>query len=332
MCKKWIITATSVSLLTLSACNEAYNAPERMTAVDIDAQTSVSDDGAPKAEFGFYQAMEAGPDPFGQNAPSAKSKVPQTGSEPKNSKPDLQPAKPVQQIAYTYGYGFQIDGDNIPKLQDAHLALCEGMKEKCRVLKSSQASADSWDGYGELQLQVAAHNAATFADAITAPAEELGGELISSVRDGEDLSEKIIDGKARLASRLILRDKLTGILRRNTGSVDELVKAERAIADVNEEIDATRSKLKRFSTRIRFSDVQIEYQPHYGESQLGFTRPVATAFRSIGTTLGTSIGFMIYALTALLPIALLVLGLRWVLHRFGLRLRFWKKGKDTAAP
>ena len=134
-----------------------------------------------------------------------------------------------------------------------------------------------------------------------------------------------IDSEARLASRLALRDKLTSILQKSTGSVDELVKAEEAISEVNEEIDATRTKLESYRNRIRFSDVRIEYQPEFGESQLGFGRPMMTALRSVGTTLGTTTAVLIYIVTALIPITLFTLALRWVLHRFGLRLRFWRK-------
>lgn len=64
--------------------------------------------------------------------------------------------------------------------------------------------------------------------------------------------------------------------------------------------------------------------------QLGFSSPVITALRSIGTTLGTTIAVLIYILTALVPVALLLLALRWMLHRLGLRVRFWKAKADTA--
>ena len=150
----------------------------------------------------------------------------------------------------------------------------------------SKATADNWDGYGELELQIAAQDAAAFGGDIADSADQLGGELVSSVRDGEDLTEEIIDNEARLESRLVLREKLMGILGGNRGSVAELVSAEKAVADVNEEIDATRSKLQKLQNRIRYSAVRIEYEPYFGQTQLGFRRPIMTAARSIRTTLG----------------------------------------------
>ncbi|MEL7189746.1 MAG: DUF4349 domain-containing protein [Pseudomonadota bacterium] len=234
------------------------------------------------------------------------------------------PTAQQSQIAYSYGYGFRIGSDEIVNLQKAHIAMCDKMGNECRVLRTSQARADSYDAYGELRMQIAASKAGSLTEQLSAPAKEMGGALISSVRDGEDLSEQIIDSEARLNSRLALRDKLTGILQGNRGSVQELIEAEAAIAEVNEELDATRSRLEQFRNRIRYSDVRIEYEPAFGDTQVGFVRPVMTALRSIGSTLGVSIAGIIYTITALMPVALLLLALRWVLHRFGYRLRFWK--------
>lgn len=318
-----------LALLALTGCSEAEEANPAEAMIARIEPVEHNDDGVPVNSFGFHEAMQPGPDPFGADAAPARTLVADTSTinveeARPDGEPQLQPPAANQQIAYTYGYGFQIGSDEIAKLQQAHVALCEAMGDACRVLRMSQASADSYDGYGELRLQVASDRAATFGNGLAGPAEELGGEMVSSVRDGEDLSEQIIDTEAKLQSRLILRDKLTAILRGNRGSVDELVKAEKAVAEVNEEIDATRSKLEKFRNRIRYSAVTIEYEPYFGETQLGFSRPVMTAFRSIGTTLGMTVASLVYLLTAAVPIVLFILGLRWVLHHFGLRIRFWK--------
>lgn len=326
----WLATLVIVGL---AACSEPA---QESSAEAVIEEMDAAADGAPYTEFGFAEAREPGIDPFGAATESARSTVVsvarrdggETSAEAQQQGVDTSAGA---QIAYTYGYGFQIEGDKIAQLQKAHVALCEELGESCRVLRLSEASTDGWDGYGELRLEVAASDATGFAEGLSEPAEALGGELVSTVRDGEDLSENIIDTEARLQSRLILRDKLTDILRNNRGSVDELVKAEQAVANVNEEIDATRSKLAEYRGRIRFSEVRIEYQPSYGSTQLGLVRPVMTAARSIGTTLGMTIATIIYVLTAMVPITIVLLGLRWILHRFGLRIRFWRKEKPDAA-
>ena len=270
--------------------------------------------------------MGTGPDLFGADVPRTRT---QTVSISKGETGTTQPSlkkqsSSQQQIAYSYGFGFQISSDKIAELQNAHTTMCEEIAPNCRILRTSQANSDGWDGYGEIRFQVAAKEAGSFEAKLSGSAENLGGTLVSSVRDGKDLSENIIDTEARLSSRVVLRQKLMEILQRRSGSVADLVKAEKAVADVNEEIDASRSKLEKYRNRLRYSDVRIEYEPYFGQSQLGFSRPVMTAFRSIGTTLGTTIAALIYLITALIPIMLVILGLRWLLHRFGFRIRFWK--------
>ncbi|MGB3471444.1 MAG: DUF4349 domain-containing protein [Erythrobacter sp.] len=331
--------------MALTGCSdlEPRNEAEGIVA-SVEPPSARYADEAPENEFGFVEAMEQSPGLFDLlSGPLAVAAQPMetttvditaapssAGTNTLTAQPDAQQS----QIAYSYDYGFRIDSDEMLELQQAHTALCDAMGDQCRIIRSSQARADSYDAYGELQLQIAADKAGELTQELEAPAIELGGALISSVKDGEDLSEQIIDAEARLRSRLVLREKLTDILRSQRGSVDELVKAESEVAKVNEEIDATRTRLEQFRNRIRFSDVRVSYEPAFGETQVGFVRPVTFALRSIGSTLGMSLAAIIYALTALAPIALLLFALRWVLHRFGYRLRFWKTDlrKDVSDP
>lgn len=296
---------------------------------------------SPENKFGFVEAMEepsvynvmAADEAPGDTADMAAEVPAEVPVDPAERTPiPAAPASAPNQIAYSYGYGFRIGADDIAALQDRHIALCEKMAPSCRIIRTSQSKSDSYDSYGEVRMEVAADKAGSLRDALVAPAEELGGALVSSVREGEDLSEQIIDTEARLKSRLVLRDKLTDILRNTRGSVAELVQAEAEIAKVNEDIDATRARLESYRGRIRFSDVKIEYEPAFGETQMGFVRPVSEALGAVGTTLGMSLAAIIYALTALVPVVALIAALRWVLHRFGYRIRFWKRDLRKAKP
>lgn len=317
---KRIVWSMLVATLALTGCEDG---PPQNAARDM-----VASDAAPQNQFGFMEAMEPGYaiDPFGEGGPSAEQiassanyRMQEGVAKSTDSAPQVQIAQEL--IAYSYDYGFAIVQENIPKLQSAHLALCESMGPGCRMLRLSQAGTDGYDGYGELRLQVDAKRAKAFGTSLSKPAEELGGEQVSFVVDGEDLSETIIDTEARLKSRLVLRDKLTAILRSNRGSVDELVKAEKAVADVNEEIDANRSRLEEMRNRIRFSAISIEYNPYLGQNSTGFVRPVTVAFTSIGSTLGKTISILIYLATALIPITIFLLGLRWLWRKSSLRIR-----------
>lgn len=341
--RKSLAAATMLAAL-LAGCSKPDNGSHAAEAIERLGPEGAS---APETEFGFLQArqdsgifnmFEGDADMMSAKAStevvqSLNLEEPAVDSDSGIPVPLPTAAAPAaSQIAYSYGYGFRIEADSIAKLQERHVAMCEKIAPACRIIRTSQARSDNWDAYGEVRMEVAAGRAEKLVAALVAPAEEMGGTLVSSVRDGEDLSEQIIDTEARLKSRLVLRDKLTAILRGNRGSVEELVKAEAEVAKVNEEIDAVRSRLESFRGRIRFSDVKIEYEPTFGESQVGFVRPVATALRSVGSTLGVSIAAIVYAVTALLPVVLLLLSLRWVLHRFGFRLRFWKNDLRRSNP
>jgi len=330
MLKPLVLAPLAVlAALSLAACDAAMPSNEASAMINrVEPENVVQyGDEAPENRFGFMQASEPGLlGVFSSPAELSVASPPATAT-PKPSDAAQSAgagAGSNDQIAYSYGYGFRIDSDDINALQNAHVELCNEMGKACRILRSSQARADSYDGYGGLNLQIAADQTGGLTQALEAPAKELGGALVSSIKNGEDLSKQIIDAEARLRSRLVLRDKLIDILRGNRGSVDELVKAESEVAKVNEEIDATRSRLARFRGRIEFSNVEIDYEPAFGETQVGFVRPVASALRSVSSTLGMSLAAIIYALTALAPVAAFLLALRWILHRFGYRLRFWK--------
>lgn len=317
--RKPLVLALATGLVS---CSAAEQINEAEAIIEKTEPPSPEDGAEPKNQFGFWEARETGPDLFGRNAATARDSIARTtptnvGERQSPEARSAEQAANTPQIAYSYGFGFQVDAERIVELQQAHVAMCESLRESCRVIRLSQATADSWDGYGELRLQVASDEAVSFGNGLAQPADELGAELISSVRDGEDLSEQIIDTEAKLASRTVLRDKLTEVLRTNRGSVDELVKAEKSVAEINEEIDATRSKLERYRNRIRFSSVDIEYEPYYGQSQLGFRRPVMAAFRSFGTIMGTTVAILIYLLAVLIPLIIAVMGGRWIWRRFG---------------
>lgn len=310
----------------LAACSSE---PSENSAIEM-VETADYGDAEPVNEFGFWEAESTGPslDLYGEGDRSAENetraavrRARSTNAAASETKEEQAQPNSNTNIAYSYDYGFSIEQENIPELQKRHVDICESLGDKCRILRLSQAGTDGFDGYGELRLQVAAPDARKFGDSLSSPAEELGGERVSFVVAGEDLGEILIDTEAKLQSRLVLREKLTAILRSNRGSVDELVKAETAVAKVNEEIDANRSKLAELGNRIRFSSISIQYSPYLGRTNNGFIRPVTVAFQEIGTTLGATIAALIYLVTALVPITIFLLVVRWLWRKSGIRIR-----------
>ncbi|MEP3224878.1 MAG: DUF4349 domain-containing protein [Parasphingorhabdus sp.] len=228
------------------------------------------------------------------------------------------------QIAYSYDYGFRLPSAEIPKAQQQHIALCNQVPEMgCRVLNMSNSGGEGDYANGRLHLEVAAPKARVFGEKLADAIDDNGGSQIAASISGEDLSKQIVDTEARLRSRLLLSQRLTELLRTRKGSVAELVEAERAVTDVNEEIDQARSWLKEMRAHVAYSKVMISYQSGAPGSG-GFTRPIREALGGVASALGYSVGAAITVIAVTLPwILLIALGV-FLRRRFKAKDRsFW---------
>ncbi|NMW30875.1 DUF4349 domain-containing protein [Altererythrobacter sp. RZ02] len=236
-----------------------------------------------------------------------------------NASADIPVSTP--QIAYIYDFGFRVTADAMSPLQQSHADLCTSKGDTvCRIISLEQSGSEGDYAYGSLQLAVAAGAARSFSTELATVSEQMDGQQISKSIQGEDLSKQIVDTEARLRARTLLRDRLMEILRSRRGTVAELVEAERGVAQVNEEIDQASSWLAEMKNRVAFSKMTINYSS--GErSTGGFMGPIRQAFSSIGSVMGSVIAGIILLLTAAIPIILLVLGIRWIWRKSGMRLR-----------
>ena len=279
--------------------------------------------GCSDAPYSVYEAESAvfeSVDAMAADASDAVASV-DIASSPAEEIPTSEP-----QIAYTYSLSFKVPLGSIKAIQQSHAKMCEDLgNRQCRIINMNQSSQSADYASGQLRIAVAAKKARAFADALEASTGEVDGELTSSSLSGEDLSKNIVDTQARLRSRELLRERLADILASRRGTVGELVEAERAVAQVNQEIDQARSWLETMRNRVAFSDMTIRYNA--GEPSAvsgGFAEPIISAWNSLGSVLGSTIAALMMALTALVPITAVILAVRWAFHRFGYRLRFWK--------
>lgn len=231
-----------------------------------------------------------------------------------STQPDAAVAAP--QIAYRYTLGFRLPADGIKPLQERHADLCEARgPSRCRIISMDQTDSDGDYAYGNLQIAVAADIARTFSKELEASSGSVDGTLVSSSITGEDLSKQIVDTEAKLRARTLLRDRLMDILRNRSGTVAELVEAERGVAQVNQEIDQAQSWLNEMRGRVAFSQMTISYES--GSRASGsFSQPIRDAWNSLGSILGSVIAFLMVAFTVLVPIGLVGFGAfklwRWI--------------------
>ncbi|WP_209347110.1 DUF4349 domain-containing protein [Pontixanthobacter sp. CEM42] len=323
---RYAILPTLAAALVLSGCSGASDqAAYETEEVAAEAVGEAVEGAAPQNQFGFWEASAGDSSAAEVNETIARSD-PSEGFE--EGVPETTIPVNIPQIAYVYDYGFRISADGIAPLQQRHADLCEKKGTTvCRIISMEQSGSEGDYGYGQLQLAVAAGEARAFGSELAGSAEAMDGEQISLSIGGEDLSKKIVDTEARLRARTLLRDRLMEILRNRSGTVAELVEAERGVAQVNEEIDQARSWLTEMKGRVAFSRVTVNYNSG-SRSSGSFTGPVASAVSSIGSILGTILAAVIIGLTVLIPLGLLFFALRWIWRRAGLSLR--SKGEGFA--
>lgn len=185
-------------------------------------------------------------------------------------------AAPVEvtlpQLAYAYKLGFRLAGDRIAGVQEAHRALCDRMgPARCQLLGLTRGSAEDAQGGATLKLRVATADAKGFADAATKSVTDAGGRAIDTNVTAEDVSKQIVDAQARIAQRTLLVERLTAILRNRSGTVAQLVEAERSVADAQEELDKAKAWLAELRGRVAMSDFEIDYDAVAASASPGST-------------------------------------------------------------
>lgn len=315
-----IFVPACVMALLAAGCSQREVTPETQVeklAFHVPESDAAASEAAPVNHFGFQEALEQ-PAIFRNTSDSARAALPIM--EAPAAAADATPVPSGPQIAYSYDYGFRVDADEVDELQKRHVALCDAMGPECHILTRAKSGNEDY-GYGKVELEVVAGKARAFGDKLSAATNGLDAERISYGVRGDDLAKHITDTQAHLASQQLLRKRLMEILATRKGSVGDLVEAEKAVAEVNEEIDSATSSLADMRGRVSYSSIDIEYDPTLGEYTLGFFPPIRYAITTVGTTLGVTIAAIIYVAIALVPITAFLLLLRWLWRKSGLRLR-----------
>lgn len=228
-----------------------------------------------------------------------------------SSVPQLDTPGTMPKIAYSYDYGFSLPGDDIVQLQQRHADMCAARgASACRIIGMTGASADN-EGNGRLELAVRSEIARGFGYELAQVATSAGGEQVSTAITGEDLSKQMVDTQARLEARTALRDRLLEVLRTKSGSVEELVEAERGVAQVNEEIDQAQAWIGEMRGRVSFSRLTLAYE---SSTPMGgsFARPIGDALGNIGGIAGTVIAWLMMLGAIVLPIGAVVYAGVWI--------------------
>jgi len=129
----------------------------------------------------------------------------------------------------------------------------------------------------------------------------------------QDVGEEFVDISARVANARRLEDRLVALLATRTGKLDEVLRVERELARIREEIERYEGRLRYLTTRVAISTLNITV--HEPISVLGGTpgdNPIAAALRRAWQNFVAFVAGFIALLGVLVPLAALAV-VGWLL-------------------
>jgi hypothetical protein len=163
---------------------------------------------------------------------------------------------------------------------------------------------------------------ATFELKIPAQKYDQAADLLSTIgkvetvtSTAQDVGEEFVDVTARVTNSRRLEERLINLLANRTGKLDEVLRVERELARVREEIERYEGRLRYLSARVALSTLTItvhEPAPILGNSP--GENPIAAALRRAWKNFIAVVAGSIAALGVVIPLALLGLA-GWLGYR-----------------
>lgn len=219
-------------------------------------------------------------------------------------------------VAYVYRYTLELPAARTVGLMTRHERACiDAGPAVCQIIgsESNRYGRDSLTA--SLQIRAIPAWIARFRGDLAGEAGAAGGRIASSGTESEDLTRQLVDTEAQLRAKTTLRDRLQQLLATRNGSLEELLKVERELAQVQGEIDATQSGLVAMRTRVATSRLDIDYRSEGQIATDSVFRPVTDALRAALTVFMTSVGALITIAAVVLPFALIATPLVWWILR-----------------
>lgn len=187
-------------------------------------------------------------------------------------------------LAYSYSMGVSAPKGAVEPMMATHQQQCAAAgPDVCQVLGSSVNSWGEDQVSARLNLRAEPQWLESFRAGIAADAGEAGGKLTENTVRAEDLTRYIVDMDARLEAKKTLRDRIKVLLETNEGSLSDVLAAERALSDVQGEIDSMTAQLRAARARVSMSTLNISYQSD-PETSVGLFKPLMQAFGDFGRT------------------------------------------------
>lgn len=279
--RKFLVLGT---ICLLAACDggsrpSSAPSPELYTEADDIVVTGARMKSAPEPVMAETMADEAGDTP----AEGADAAVP-------------------RQLAYEYSASMRLPAGAVANVMADHQTRCEAAGANvCQVIYANLTEQNADNVYGSLQIRAAKTYMDGFRDGLSGDAEEADGQLVSMTARAEDLTRQITDTEARLNAQKTLRDRLIGLLERETDDVGDLLQIERELARVQSEIESAEGWLKTLRARVAMDKLDIDYRSIPKAVTPQTAQPLKDAFTSFFSDLAWSLAAVIRFIATLIP-------------------------------
>jgi hypothetical protein len=232
-------------------------------------------------------------------------------------------------LAYTHNLSIEMADDMVaPRYERGRAACLQDQSLNCNLLEASITVGNANAGIrpnARLSVRLPHDSVARFESLLLEPLPgEASGEpsLRRSSTNAEDLTFEISDVDRRLAQATDYRDRLTVLSRRGDAKVDDLIKVQQTLSEVQSSIEAMTVETRQLNTRVDTELLNISLSAH--EPLINVSSPLGEAWRSSARALGQSSASAFLFVVVLLPwlplIALAGIVLVW-LWRFARRAR-----------
>ncbi len=164
------------------------------------------------------------------------------------------------------------------------------------VADTRVSRSDSGRQRGSLVLRIPADR---FVDALKS-LRELGSVKAENV-SAQDVTKAYADLETRLKVKRETLERLRDILRRQTGKLSDVLDAEREIARVTEEIEQMEGERRYYDQQVALSTLTAELIEPEPFATGGAFEPIREALRASLEVFSSSLGGLIYAVSAGLP-------------------------------
>lgn len=249
--------------------------------------------------------------------------------------PGAETPAPAAYLAYSYQVGLRAPASRVAGLMDAHVQACQQAgPAKCQLIGASRSGDPESYLSGYVSLRGEPAWLAAFMAGLDQQADDAGGRVTSRATNTEDLTRFIVDTEAELRAKRTLRDRLQQILETRPGRLADLLEAERALAQVQGEIDATQSRLAVARARVSMSELTLSYESQPAPVHADMFKPLTDAFANFLGLVIASFAGILTLIAVLAPWALVVALIWWATRKWrrGRRGLFWRHPTETEAP